>query len=237
MSENASDSILCPGLNILRAGNVMYGHTLGAGDQDSLPAALSRCLRIRDERLVSYWLAQEHTCRVVESCSRDPGNTADGFILDTPGIVGIIRTADCTPLFVWDDHGDTVGLVHVGWRGLAGGILTNLLQLLEKRDVDFSQLNIWMGPAIEGACYPVGEELPAMFPGPSREFWGFSRLSGKGLTLDVRRGIKNVLRNAGIPESRIVNSRVCTFCEGKLPSYRRDGPDCGRILNFILRKP
>jgi len=237
MPEDKLDSTRCPGLNIYRDGNLIYGHTLGAGDQDSLPGELSRCLRIRKDRLGSYWLSQEHTCRVVESGSRDPGNTADGFILDTPGMIGIIRTADCTPLFFWDDRGDTAGLVHVGWRGLAGGILTNLRQLLEKRNVDFNQLNIWMGPAIEGACYPVGEELPAIFPGPSREFWGFSRLSGANLTLDVRKGIKNFLRDAGIPESRIVNSRVCTFCEGKLPSYRRDGPDCGRILNFILRKP
>ena len=149
----------------------------------------------------------------------------------------MIRTADCTPLFIWDDRGDTAGLIHVGWRGLAGGILANLLNLLAKRDVDFSRLNAWMGPAIRGACYRVGEELPAMFPEPSGDFWGFASLPDKGLTLDVGRGIRNCLMKAGIPAERIGRSGLCTCCEEKLPSYRRDGPGCGRILNFILRKP
>ena len=129
------------------------------------------------------------------------------------------------------------GLIHVGWRGLAAGILTNWIRMLKQCHLSLSVMNVWLGPAIEGKCYIVGKELPEMFSGPSLKFWGFCRNAHAQWTLDIRNGITNLLQDAGIPAHRIRRSGVCTFCSSEFPSYRREGKDCGRIMNFILRNP
>lgn len=221
---------------IYHAGNICFGHTQIATDPHDLEAILSKRLAFPITR-PAFQLKQEHTSRIVGSQDHDGETAADGFVLEETGRPGIIRTADCTPLFFWNDNGATAGLVHVGWRGLAGGIVTNLIQLLRRRRIPFHSMNFWLGPAIEGQCYAVGDELPRLFPGPSPSFWGFSRGQRGQWRLDVRDGVENVLRQAGFPARRIRRSALCTFCSEGMPSYRREGPGCGRILNFILRIP
>jgi len=236
MQNSTASTDAPPEIQVFRAGKVVYGHTEGAGTPEGLARELSRCLGpgIPGEL---FWLTQEHTAKVVPATKRFRESVADGFILNVSGTLGIIRTADCTPLFFWSDSQETAGLVHVGWRGLAGGIVTNLLDVLERQGTPAAGLNVWLGPAIEGGCYPVGSDLPGMFPGPSKKFWGFSRNSAGQWTLDVRSGIMHALQKAGVPARRISRSPVCTFCESQMPSYRRQGSGCGRLLNFIFMEP
>lgn len=209
---------------------------MGAATRAGLMIELIRRLG-RDITRRAFWLTQEHTSRLVSSDGHPPGTVADGFFLRESGTVGMIRTADCTPLFFWDDTGETAGLIHVGWRGLAGGILDNWMRMLDNSQSSPPAMNIWLGPAIDGKCYVVGKELPKMFSGHGAEFWGFSRNAHAHWTLDIRNGITNLLQAAGIPSQRIRRSDICTFCSSEFPSYRREGPGCGRILNFILRNP
>ncbi|MBN1196179.1 MAG: polyphenol oxidase family protein [Candidatus Aminicenantes bacterium] len=224
------------GLQLFFAQRIIYGHTVGAATRNDLMIRLERRLG-RDIARRAFWLTQEHTSRLVSSASHPSGTVADGFFLRETGTVGMIRTADCTPLFFWDDTGETAGLIHIGWRGLAGGILDNWVRMLNKFQSNLPDMNIWLGPAIDGKCYVVGKELPAMFPQPGAEFWGFARDDHAQWTLDIRNGITNLLQAAGIPGHRIRRSDICTFCTNEFPSYRREGPDCGRIMNFILRNP
>ncbi|HDP93876.1 MAG TPA: laccase domain-containing protein [Candidatus Aminicenantes bacterium] len=224
------------GLQLFTTERITYGHTVGTATRDNLMIELSHRLG-PDIARRAFWLTQEHTPRLASSFPHPPGTVADGFFLEETGTVGIIRTADCTPLFFWDDAGETAGLVHVGWRGLAAGILTNWTRMLNQRQSSLSVMNVWLGPAIEGRCYAVGNELPKMFFEPSAGFWGFSHNSRARWTLDIRNGITSFLQATGIPAHRIRRSGVCTFCSREFPSYRRQGPGCGRILNFILRHP
>jgi len=161
--------------------------------------------------------------------------------------MAVIETADCTPLFFWyhDSTNYSIGgVVHIGWRGLLKGIEKKLLELLAAKfvNIDIRQLNVFLGPAIEKNCYEVGPDLYEMFSPKTYRDDIFSPLDIKRdreykYLLDVKKGIRLSLRESGIPDQRIWESTLCTFCEkDRFPSYRRCPIPGKRIYNFLLLK-
>lgn len=170
----------------------------------------------------------------------------DGFILAETNTMAIIKTADCTPLFFYDDTYSLGGVIHIGWQGLLKGIETNLLSLLEKQQVSPGKLHFIIGPAIESKCYEVGPDLHEKFFTKwyrDRVFSHHEEKTGK-YWLDIKKGISLSLQRSGVPSDRITDVGICTLCMAeRFPSYRQDkrsggtGENCGRIYNFLLLKP
>ena len=50
------------------------------------------------------------------------------------GIVCAVLTADCVPLFLTDKLGSFVCLLHVGWRGLAVGVIESGLSAVAEKN-------------------------------------------------------------------------------------------------------
>src|SRR5690606_10154618 len=95
------------------------------------------------------WLNQVHgTC---VAAARDDGlvETADALVIDRPGCVGAVLTADCLPVLLAAADGSKVAVAHAGWRGLAGGILERTAEGMETLA---SARFAWFGPGI-GACH------------------------------------------------------------------------------------
>jgi YfiH family protein len=192
-------------------------------------------------------LKQVHSDIIHVSSQIEPGSKGDGIILDQKDTMAVIKTADCTPLFFWY-HGKTGcsigGVIHIGWRGLLKGIEKKLLELLAAKfvNIDIRQLNIFLGPSIEKNCYEVGPDLHEMFSPKTYRDDIFSPLYTNRdrkykYLLDVKKGIRLSLKESGIPDQRIWESRLCTFCEkDRFPSYRRCPTPGKRIYNFLLLK-
>lgn len=169
----------------------------------------------------------------------------DGVILDEFNAMAIIKTADCTPLFFWDDDYSVGGVIHIGWQGLLKGIETKLMKLLGKKHISPDNLNFYFGPSIESRCYEVGPDLYEKFTPTWYRERVFSRHGEKPgkYRLDIKKGISLSLQRWGVPVDRITDVGICTFCEARrFPSYRQDkrsgatGENCGRIYNFLLLK-
>jgi YfiH family protein len=191
-------------------------------------------LRRRFPSLPLLFLKQVNSNRIVAAADWRPGTEADGLLLDRPGMVAVIQTADCLPLFFFDDARRRGGVLHVGWRGLQSGIEERLAARLGAGLGDFS---FFLGPAIEKDCYEVGEELPPLFAEKSYGGRIFSR-NGRGrYTMDIKAGLKLSLAALGVEPGRVHDSGLCTYCSpGRFPSYRRDGKTGKRIFNFLLLK-
>jgi YfiH family protein len=187
-------------------------------------------------------LKQIHSNITRFASQTEPGMKGDGIILDQPGIMAIIKTADCTPLFFLDCQYSIGGLIHIGWQGLLKGIEKKLVGLLEEKSIPLKNLLFYLGPAIEKRCYEVGPELYEKFSiTPYREdIFSYKPHQGereRKYLMDVKKGISLSLQESGIPGHRIVDSGLCTFCEGqRFPSYRRDRGTDTRIYNFLLLK-
>jgi hypothetical protein len=83
----------------------------------------------------------------------------DGWFTAAPGILLTVTIADCIPVYLVAP-GRGVALLHAGWRGTAGGILSRGVQRLkaETRCAD-SEIVMHCGVGICGSCYEVGSEV------------------------------------------------------------------------------
>ncbi len=178
------------------------------------------------------FLKQVHSQRILSDGEWLAGSEADGLLLERPGAVAVIQTADCLPLFFWDKRRRRGGILHVGWRGLQQGIEERLVARLGK---ELGEFFFFLGPAIDGNCYEVGEELVALFAKKAYANRIFSQVRPGKYRLDIKSGLKQSLASAGIAAERIRDCKICTHCStGLFPSYRRDGGTGRRIFNFLL---
>ncbi len=172
-------------------------------------------------------LRQEHGVRIVAADASEEMPMADGWLVDRSvsavGAVGI-RTADCMPVLL--AHGRRVALVHVGWRGLAAGILERAARLFEVPLGD--ELTALVGPCAGGADYQVGEELLREFPVPPVT----ERRDG-ALFLDLVRSAERILCAAVPCRVSFHASGISTISDRRFHSHRRDRAQAGRNLSFV----
>ncbi len=175
------------------------------------------CAAIGKSRV--QWLRQAHGTRVHRATCVGGAVEADAVWTDVPGVAIAVTTADCIPIVLADRAGDVVAVVHCGWRGAVGGVIETTLRELP---VEASDLRTWLGPAICGRCYEVGEDVyeSAMsWPDGVRAF-SPTGVAGKWL-FDLPAYAAGRLKAAGVDQ--VCRSNACTFHEDRFFSYRRDG--------------
>jgi len=161
----------------------------------------------------------------------------DALMTNVPGLLLVIRTADCLPVLLVDETNRAVAAVHCGWRGTEKRILEKAVGAMgEAYGSKPEEMLAALGPCIGPACYEVGPEVRAGFlragfppivfsPAPGRE---------KKSLLDLREANIWLLRGLGVRKAHILAAGpVCTHCETQLLSYRRNPHDPRRMYNFI----
>lgn len=158
----------------------------------------------------------------IRSVSRSPGERgalepADGLTTRAPGVPLAVMTADCVPLALASEEESFLSAVHVGWRGLAGGILAKALSMFDNpRGVAAA-----VGPSVGPCHYEVGEEV---VDAVTRGTGGSAVVlaTGSRPRLDLGRTVEAVVRGLGVP--RVERAEECTACEpARFFSHRRDG--------------
>jgi YfiH family protein len=140
----------------------------------------------------------------------------DAHVTARDDLALLVLVADCLPVAL--AGGSRVGMVHCGWRGLAGGILAGAVAHFDEPPVAA------VGPGIGQCCFEVGDEVLEQFDG------GFA----DGRTLDLRGISDALLRDAGV--ERIEHVDLCTSCRADLFfSHRRDGGVTGRQGGLVWR--
>jgi hypothetical protein len=161
----------------------------------------------------------------------------DALMTNVPGIILVIRTADCLPVLLVDEENRAVAAVHCGWRGTQERILEKAVKIMgEAYGSKPADMLAALGPCIGPACYEVGPEvrrgyLKAGFPASV-----FSSAPGRErkYLLDLRAANAWLLNTLGLKKTNIFNSGpTCTHCEPRLLSYRRHPANPRRMSNFI----
>lgn len=135
------------------------------------------------------------------------------------GIAVAVVTADCVPILLAGQRG--VAAVHAGWRGLAAGAIEAGCRALGRVD------RAWIGPAIGPCCYEVGPEVAECFAGQTPP--ALARGSGDRSYLDLL-----AVSLSRLPPTATVSSTgVCTRCDPRWSSYRRDRELAGRNVSLI----
>jgi len=185
----------------------------------------------------------------------------DASITNRPGLLLAVQTADCVPILLVDPKKRAVAAVHAGWRGTLARIVAKAVgQLQMHYKSKPADLLAAIGPSIGGCCYEVGTEVATQFlsqfaeaPGWFDEFrtgdepnpiqWLNMMPPGhqpppKNVLLDLRKANRAQLLAAGLHASNISVSDLCTACRRDLFfSYRKEGPQTGRLMSVIGIRP
>lgn len=158
----------------------------------------------------------------------------DGFLTCRAGVLLTAGVADCVPAFLSAPARGAVALLHAGWRGVAAGIVPRAIDAMEREyGVAPDGIRAWWGPAIGPCCYPVGREvvdaLAATAAGARPEAWLSADADG-GVRVDLRAALTVQAAACGVPPASIASSPLCTACDERLHSYRREHGGGGRML-------
>ena len=160
----------------------------------------------------------------------------DAMITDQPGILLIIKTADCLPVFVADTERKTIAAVHCGWMGTKKRVLQKTVETMKSIfRSNPESMRVAMGPCIASCCYEVGEDVLSEFVKtgfPREVFQNHPKRKNKYL-LDLDKANRIQLTELGVRKENIVAIDLCTHCDNNLLSYRRDRKTAQRLLNFI----
>ena len=155
---------------------------------------------------------------------------ADGIITSpTDNLVLLIKTADCIPIFIYDNITRNYGIVHAGWRGVKKKIHLKAIEKFIGLGSHKNNLNFVMGPSIKACCYEVGAEM--------LDYFGTSVIEKNGsFFLDLNKSVTSDFVNIGIVKDKIKIDSICTYESKHLHSFRRDREKSGRMLSVIVNK-
>ena len=176
---------------------------------------------------------------------------ADAAITSTVDEPCVVMTADCLPILFYSDIHEQVGAIHVGWRGLCGGVIQAVLHELfqpmslrpKKHKSEALDFYFWFGPCIGGEAFEVGSDVKAQFLEAYPDVEGFFTASSRmpdrwlcdlyGMSIAM---IKQTISLSDVPHAvlHFSDRPECTFMNPeKYFSYRRD-KTTGRMASGIF---
>ena len=185
---------------------------------------------------------QTHSCNV---CVADPyqrifENTDALITFDKDVPVGV-RTADCVPILVYAPDRQGVGAIHAGWKGSLGGIVDNVMDVLEGEDANPAMLRVAFGPSISKEVYEVDRALADRFIDAGfGEYVSFPQGEGGKPHIDLQGVNMERFLRRGVRRENISLHSGCSY-ESKLSdgtpiyaSHRRSGGAPARMLSCIM---
>lgn len=221
-----------------------YAPHRGAGREQAIPARQRVCelLGVSFDHLTSP--AQVMAGEVLDVGSEDIGRGrdgresavpfVDGLICDRVDVPLILLSADCPLICVYDPDKPAIGAVHASWQGTCAHAATNLIaQMSRYFGSDPAKLQAGIAPCAGPCCYEVGDEVRRIAE---------SKLDNAEQCLIQRNGRwmfdlwaanRHQLSQAGLVPDRIEQAGICSICDDRFFSHRRQGVDAGRTALFI----
>ena len=189
---------------------------------------------------------QVHGCKVAvvdrPGMTREELDGYDAFVTRLPGVAIGVRTADCVPVLLYDPVKRVVAAVHAGWKGTVLHISRKAVGVMARQfGCEPGDLRVVIGPGIGPDSFQVGEEVAGHFKDagfPVEKVWSFrgpedgTPMSG-GHHIDLFEANRWLLEEAGVPARNIRVAGIDTYTDASFFSARREGVQCGRIINAI----
>ena len=153
---------------------------------------------------------------------------SDALITTEPGVFLNISVADCTPVMLYDPVRKIIGDVHAGWRGTEQMIALKTIRQMTTLGSNPQDIVAFIGASASCERYEVGFDVATLF-----EKHHIRELGNGKFLLDVKEANREQLIRAGIPETQIEVSPLCSISNERLHSFRRDGKQSGRMFSTI----
>jgi YfiH family protein len=192
-----------------------------------------------------YLLEQVHGKKF---CSRAsvPPTKADAWVLapscgrTAEQAYGII-TADCVPVLLYCRKSRIIAAAHCGWRSACSGLLPIVIAEMIRLGANIDDIDVTIGPSALGCCYEIGQDVwknvSSAFPRDLGNQQRFSRMleerKGK-LFCEIGLLLEAQAIACGLAPMNISRLPLCTICDNRFFSYRREKAEAGRQLSFIF---
>lgn len=217
---------------------------------------LSEALDITKETIIRPY--QTHT-NVVKAIKEEWYNTherklsifpkeltnVDGLITNQKDITFSLGFADCTPIYLYDPVKKVIGDIHSGWKGTLTQIgKVAVEKMIKEYECNPKDIICCIGPCIKKCHFEVSKDVADSF---REEFYKMKDIDEiitctnkeeQKYVIDTTRINQNMMKEAGLLEENIIDSRICTVCNGDyMHSYRVDKEKAGRNTAILgLRK-
>ena len=203
--------------------------------ETALQTPIYQELDIPPEKILHFH--QTHSDKIIFISSPDEARTfaqkplqeADAWVFtNCPGWGAPVLTADCVPLFLWDNTASSFALAHCGWRGVAKKLPYKTALALKQAGVK-NPLFAFLGPHIQKCCFEVQTDTACQFSAQS-----VLHQNGK-IFVDLNAEIRLQLEQAGLAPENIHAPNRCTCCDKEnFFSWRRDHIR-QNLLSFIYK--
>lgn len=197
--------------------------------------ALCRLLDITDDRLLMPHQVHKAEIAVVDEQLDIDLEGYDALMTNVEEVCIGVSTADCIPVLLYDPRQRAVCAVHAGWRGTVMRIVEqSIARMTEVYGTNPADLIAQIGPGIHLESFEVGDEVYQAFENAGFPMEKISKKYEKW-HLDLPECNRLQLIAAGVPESQISVSPVCTYMQADTYfSARRLGIESGRIFTGII---
>jgi hypothetical protein len=154
----------------------------------------------------------------------------DAVVTGLCDVILSVRTADCLPVFFYEPECRCTALAHAGWRSTRQDIVGSVLKMMQNDfQADPAQVRVIFGPSLRSCCYQVGEEFCDWFPDHVVHRTGRWFFDLATFNLDRLTGL-------GVRRENVYDAEMCTCCDPRFFSFRRDGEKAGRHLSLLRIK-
>ena len=184
-------------------------------------------------------IKQTHSSKVIRINERNLNQIleADGIITSLNNIVLGILTADCAPIFIYDDKNKFVCNLHSGWKGSLNNISQKAMKIFDKYQIKRKNLTAIVGPCLGVLNYEVDKDFQKKFIKKDAKYSKFFLYKNKKKSyFNLRALINYQLSELGL--KKIHNINRDTYSNDNLFfSHRRathkGQKTTGRLINLI----
>lgn len=179
---------------------------------------------------------QVHQCHVARVGLQDGGTVVpatDALITNTPGVVLLLRFADCVPVLFYDPIHHAAGLAHAGWRGVSVEVCRACIEAM-RREFGSQPQDLWagIGPAICKQHYAVNFDVVNAIQATLTPSTHFAEMRAGQWYVDLPGAVDAQLRGLGMQQ--VTHSALCTAGDTQeWYSHRAESGVTGRFGVFV----
>ena len=213
-----------------------YGDTIDSVNKNIEIALNSINLKSKKLKIIK----QIHSNKVILINNKNLNDSfeADGMISQNKNIAIAVLTADCCPIFFFDDEGSFISCIHAGWKGCYNNIVENALNKINKIQPISAKINAIIGPCLGKKNFEVSEDFKDRFISRSNSYKEFFVQidSNKKIYFNMRALLKSQIINNNV--SIIDDINLDTYSNSSLffshrRSFHSNSLPTGRMINII----
>ena len=153
---------------------------------------------------------------VTEENTNKPIPDIDGLITGQKNLFLCIKTADCIPIFIWDENQKVIAALHSGRAGTEHNIVGKAVEIMKNKfSCDPRNIRVELGPSICGKCYHVDQKT-------FNDFINKTRIEQTQPNLNLKKVVISNLLEIGIRSDKIFDYQICTKENENYFSFRED---------------